>query len=62
MRNTIKGVLRTHGHQAIYATILSTISDLKKEGYSYSEIKETVRDYYFGLESKIDVFIEKQGY
>jgi hypothetical protein len=62
MRNTIKQVLKTKGQNAIYPSILATINDLKKEGYSYNEIKETVRNTFYGIDTKIDFFIEKQGY
>ena len=54
MKNKIKNILKQQGYTPIFISIQNTIKDLKKEGYYKSEIKDTIIEFYGGIDNKID--------
>lgn len=62
MRNQIKSLLANKGQEPVINSIDKSISDFKQLGYYREEIKETIRDIFFGLDSKIDKYIISKGY
>jgi len=62
MRNSIKSLLAQKGQAPVMSSIDKSINDFKRLGYSKGEIKETIREFYFGLDGKIDSYIIQIGY
>jgi len=62
MRNNIKAVLAQQGQAPVIHSIDKSIRDFRNMDYTRAEIKETIRDIFFGLDSKIDAHIIKLGY
>ncbi len=58
----IKNIIANKGYQSILPAIDSSIRDFKKLDYSKSEIKETLRDCFFGYDERIDNYITAKGY
>lgn len=62
MRNNVKEIIANKGYQTIIPAITNTIRDLKQCKYEYLEIKETIRDSFFGIDPRLDEFIINEGY
>ena len=62
MRSNLISILKTQGQNPIILSIQNSVKDLKKNGYTNSEIKETINDTFKGLDSIIDFYIIKIGY
>jgi hypothetical protein len=62
MKYKILQIIANKGVESVFPSVLSTISDFKKEDYSKSEIKEMIREHFFGIDTKLDLFIINQGY
>lgn len=54
-------VIKKHGQLPVMQSIDATIRDLKHEGCERSEIKATIREWFYGIDGKIDKFIESKG-
>lgn len=62
MRQQIMKILAQKGQSPVIDSINKTINDFEKLRYSKGEIKETIRDFFFGLDGKIDAYIIEIGY
>lgn len=62
MRNKIIQLLAKQGQSPVIHSIDKSIQDFKSLGYDRGEIKETIREFYFGLDEKIDSYIISIGY
>lgn len=58
----IMAIIRQQGYQAIIPAIDKSIRDFKQLDYTRSEIKETLRDCFFGFDDRIDAYIISKGY
>lgn len=58
----IKAIIANKGYQSIIPAIDASINDFKKLDYSKSEIKETLRDMFYGQDSRIDDYLIMRGY
>ena len=62
MKHTIKSIITNKGYEAVIPTIEQSIRDFKRMEYTRAEIKETLRDCFFGVDERIDSFIVSKGY
>lgn len=62
MKTQIKQLLAQQGQQPVIASIDKSIRDFKRLEYTRGEIKETIREFYFGLDGKVDEYIISIGY
>lgn len=62
MKQKIKSIIANKGYEAIIPSIDSSIRDFKKQEYNRGEIKETLRDCFFGVDSRIDEYIISKGF
>ena len=62
MRQDIIKLLALRGQEPVICSINKSIVDLKRAGYDRSEISDTIRDIFFGLDGKIDNYIISQSY
>ncbi len=62
MRKKIELLLKAKGQAPVINSIDKTISDLKRAGYYYSEVKDTVREFFYGIDGKVDNYIISKGY
>lgn len=62
MRETIKKILAQKGPAALIASIGTTVRDFKRLQYTRGEISETLREWFWGLDGKVDKYIEELGY
>lgn len=62
MRNKIKNVLAQQGQQPVISAIEKSINDLKRAQYTKGEIKESIREWFYGLDGKVDKYIISKGY
>lgn len=58
----IKSIIANKGYEAIIPAIDKSIRDFKNMDYSQGEIKETLRDCFFGFDGRIDNYIASKGY
>lgn len=62
MRNSIKQLLSQKGQTPVISAIDRSIQEFKSMRYERAEIKETIREIFFGLDAKVDEYIIKIGY
>ena len=62
MKQQLLAILAKQGQAPIIKSIDGSIRDLKRSQYTYLEIKETIRDIFWGIDGKIDKYIESIGY
>ena len=62
MKNKIIALLAQQEQQAVISSIDRTIQDFKQMRYTHGEIKESVREFFFGIDGKIDDYIILKGY
>lgn len=62
MNTNIKAIIANKGYQSLIPSIEQTIRDLKRLDYTKAEIKETLRDSFFGADERLDAFIVSLGY
>lgn len=62
MKQTIKSIIANKGYEAVIPSIEQSIRDFKRMEYTRAEIKETLRDCFFGVDERIDSFIVSKGY
>lgn len=58
----IPAIIKQQGYQAIIPAIDKSIRDFKNMEYTRSEIKETLREFFFGHDDRIDQYIISKGY
>lgn len=57
MRQRITALLRQQGQAPVIEAIRKSANDLKRSGYDRAEIRDTVREWFYGLDGKVDAFI-----
>lgn len=57
MRNKIKQLLAQKGASAVISAISNSVQDLKNAKYTKSEIRETINEWFFGLDGAVDSYI-----
>ena len=57
MRQNIIKLLAQQGQGAVIASISNSVNDLKRCQYTRLEIKETIKEWFSGLDSKVDEYI-----
>jgi hypothetical protein len=62
MRQNVKQLLAQKGQAPVLSTIDKTIQDFKQMRYTHGEIKETVREFFYGIDGKVDEYIISKGY
>lgn len=62
MKQNIIKLLAQNGQAPVIDTIDKSIRDFKQLGYERGEIKETIREIFWGLDEKIDAYILSIGY
>ena len=62
MKQQVKSIIANKGYEAVIPSIEQSIRDFKRLEYTRGEIKETIRDCFFGIDSRIDDFIISKGY
>lgn len=62
MKYRIFKIIANKGVESLFPSVTRCISDFKKDGYSSKEVKEAIRECYFGIDSRLDSFIIQQGY
>jgi hypothetical protein len=62
MTNNIKSIIANKGYEAIIPAIDKSIRDFKNMEYSRGEIKETLRECFYGVDSRIDSYLIMKGY
>jgi len=55
-------VVKNKGNSAIYSAIDKTINDFIKLDYHYFIIKDSIHEYFAGINSDIDNYINRKGY
>ena len=59
MNSYLKDILAKKGQAPIINAINQSCIDLSKEGYNRAEIKETIRDMFYGVDAIVDAHIIK---
>lgn len=62
MRSNIIRLLAQQGQAPVILAINKSIDDLKRAKYTHGEIKEIVREWFYGLDGKVDEYIINKGY
>lgn len=62
MRQNIMKLLAQKGQEPVKSAIHKSIDDLRSLKYERSEIKETIREIFFGLDGIVDKYIISLGY
>lgn len=62
MRSNIIRLMAQQGQAPVIISINKTVADLKRLEYTRGEIKDTLREWYFGLDEKVDNYIINLGY
>lgn len=62
IREQIEAVVRIRGGASVFPNIDATIRDFKSAGYTRGEIKETLREFYYGIDGAIDAYLVRKGF
>ena len=62
MRQNVIRLLAQKGQSPVKGAIHKSIQDFKSLCYPYPEIKDTIREIFFGLDGEIDQYIIYLGY
>lgn len=62
MKNQVKAIIANKGYEAILPSIDKSIRDFKNLDYTRGEIKETLRECFFGVDNRIDAYIIGKGF
>jgi len=62
MRKNIIQLLAQKGQEPVIACIDKSVQDFKRMQYERGEIKETIREIFWGIDNKIDSYILSIGY
>jgi hypothetical protein len=59
LRKQLESVIKIKGAMALIPNIDATIRDFKKSGYTKAETAESIKEFYFGLDPRLDDYINK---
>lgn len=62
MQANIKSIIANKGYESIIPAIDKSIRDFKNMEYTRGEIKETIRECFFGIDDRLDGYIINLGY
>jgi hypothetical protein len=62
MKQQLLSILAQQGQTPIINSIEQSIREFKQLHYCHAEIKETIREMFFGIDGKIDSYIISKGY
>jgi len=57
MRQRIIELLKQQGQTPVINAIAKSREDLKRAGYDRTEIKDTIKEWIYGLDGKVDTYI-----
>jgi hypothetical protein len=61
-RDKVRAAISQKGPASVFQNVQSTVRDLKQAQYTRAEIKETIREHFYGIEGHLDRFISEMGY
>lgn len=59
MREQIKKGIKIKGAEFYFNGVSQAALDLKRAGYIKTEIAETLKEFYFGIDGKLDIHVNR---